>query len=337
MHYKRVFLLLLIAKIGFAQQSDFKNIDFSKADNIAKTVKVKRLYKLNELTFKLTKNLNTDVEKVRAIYVWICNNIANSFSLYSLNERKRNRFEKDSIKLQNWNSKFKKKLFKKLLKKKRTICTGYAYLFKEMCNIAGIESKMVNGFGRTSSVDFSELTMPNHTWNVVKINNKWYVCDPTWSTGISFPEEGRFKFNFNDGYFLTTPKLFFKNHFPLEKQFSLLGKQTPSFLDFTEMPLLYNDAFKLIEEHQLPLKMDHEIKKDSMVTFQYKLKTNINLNKVKFVLFSGDNERRITPTRKSIQNNILILNYQFKRRGFYDFHLYFDDEIIATYVFRVKK
>ncbi|MGB1043434.1 MAG: hypothetical protein ACPGU6_08575, partial [Tenacibaculum sp.] len=123
MYKTRFFFLLLFVKVSFGQQSDFSHINFTKADNIAKLYKSKRLLELNKTTYNLTKNLSTDVEKLRAIYVWICNNIANDFSLYSLNERKRKKYVKDSLKLQDWNSKFKKKLFKKLLKKKKTICT----------------------------------------------------------------------------------------------------------------------------------------------------------------------------------------------------------------------
>ena len=115
----KLWIFLIFVNFSFAQQSDFSHIDFSKADNIAKTVKSKRLYELHKLTYSLTKNLNTDIEKFRAIYIWICNNIANDFGLYSLNEKKRKRFLKDSVKLQKWNSKFKKKLFKKLLKRKQ--------------------------------------------------------------------------------------------------------------------------------------------------------------------------------------------------------------------------
>lgn len=330
------FLLFFYISFSFAQQSDFKQIDFSKADYIAKTVKTKRLYELNKLTFKLTKDLETDVEKVRAIYIWICNNVANDFNLYSLNERKRRRFEKDSIKLQNWNSKFKKLLFKKLLKRKRTICTGYAYLLKEMCNIAGIPSKMVNGFARTSTVDFSKLTMPNHTWNVVKLNEKWYLCDPTWSTGISFPDEGKFKFQYNDGYFLTDPKLFFQNHYPIENRFSLLEEKTPSFIDFIELPLIYGDAFTVLEKHLSPKKMHHTLKQNDAFTFEYQLKKEVDINKIKFVVDSGTFEKSVKP-EIDLQNNLLTLHYTFKNRGFFDLHLYIENKLITTYTFKIIK
>ena len=329
-------LLLLFINVSFGQQSDFKHIDFTKADLIAKSYKSKRLLELNKITYNLTKDLDTDVEKLRSIYVWICNNVANDFSLFSLNERKRKRYFKDSIKLQKWNSKFKKKLFKKLLKKKKTICSGYAYLLKEMCNIAGIESKMVNGFGRTSTVNFEELDMPNHSWNVVKLNNKWYLCDPTWSTGISFPDDGRFKFSYNDGYFLTDPKLFLQNHYPVEQVFTLLNNNDTSFLEFTELPLLYANAFNFLEENISPKKMYQEIKKDSTLTFSYKLKKNIDPQKVKLVYFSGDFERKLYP-KISIKNNILTVNQTFKRKGFYDVHLYIENKIIVTYTIKVLK
>ncbi|APZ47981.1 hypothetical protein BW723_17490 [Polaribacter reichenbachii] len=330
------YLLLFYVSIGFSQQSDFKHINFTKADKIANATKTKRLYELNKLTYDLTSNLETDVEKLRAIYVWICNNIANDFRLYTLNERKRNRFEKDSLKLENWNSKFKKILFKKLLKKKKTICTGYAYLLKEMCKIVGIESYMVNGFARTATVDFSTLTMPNHTWNVVKLNNKWYLCDPTWSTGISFPEEGRFQFIYNNGYFLADPELFFMNHFPADNQFSLLGETTPNFTEYTELPLVYGDAFTIVKEHIVPKKMHHILKKNAVFTFKYLLKEEHNINKVKFVIDSGASEKTIKP-EFNIENSILTLKHTFKSKGFFDVHLYIENKLIATYTFKVTK
>lgn len=328
-------IFLLFVNFCFGQQSDFSHIDFSKADNIAKRIKSKRLFELNKLSYQLTKDLQTNVEKFRAIYLWICKNIANDFGLYASNEKKRKRFAKDTLKLQNWNSKFKKKLFKKLLKKKRTICTGYAYLLKEMCGAAGLESRMVNGFGKTATVDFSKLNMPNHTWNVVKLNNKWYLCDPTWSTGISFPEEGKFRFIYNDGYFLTDPALFFLNHFPIENKYTLLGENSPNFNEFVETPLLYGDAFIVLEKHISPKKMHHTIEKGGSFSFVYQLKKEIDASSIKFIIDSGFNEKTIKP-RVDLQHQNLTLTHTFKSKGFYDLHLYIEHKLIATYTFQVN-
>jgi len=331
---KALFVCIFFVNICVAQIADFNHINFSKADDIAKSYRSKNLLNLNEITFNITKDLETDLEKLRAIYVWICNNIANDFGLYTKNKRKRERFQKDSIRLHEWNSEFKTLLFKRLLKKKKTICTGYAYLLKEMCKIVGIEAKIVNGFGRTSTVDFSTLTEANHSWNMVKIDEKWYVCDPTWATGISFPEEGRFDFQFNEGYFLTTPQLFFKNHFPMVKEFSLLKGKTPTLQEFIEMPLLYGEAYNFLESHISPNKMYQEIKQNDVFTFEYQLKKNIIINDLKLISSTGNNDKTLKP-EINLQNKKLAITYQFKHKGFYDVHLYHQQKIIATYTFNV--
>ncbi|MFY9242837.1 MAG: transglutaminase domain-containing protein [Polaribacter sp.] len=333
---KWCFLVLIFTNFCFAQQSDFTTIDFKKADYIAKSFKSKGLLDIHKTAITLTENLETEVEKVRAIYLWICNNIANDYRLYAKNSRKRNKFINDSIRLNEWNSDFKKLLFKKLLKNRSTICTGYAYLFKEMCGIINIEAKMVNGFGRTSDVNVEDLIEPNHTWNVVKINNKWYLCDPTWSAGISYPEQGKFVFEYNDGYFLTDPKIFFLNHYPIEEKYALLNNKTYSLKEFSEMPLLYAEAYNILKEHVAPAKMHHEIIQNDSFTFTYQLKEKIDINKIKFIFSNGDNEN-IKKPEINLVDKTLTLQYTFANRGFYDVHLCYNNQIICTYTFLIKK
>ena len=113
-----------------AQVSDFESINFKKADSIALSYANEDLTNLPQLSYNLTKTLHTDVERFRSIYMWVCTNIANDYNLYLKNNRKRQRFKEDSLKFITWNNSFRKTLFKKLLKKQRTICTGYAYLVK---------------------------------------------------------------------------------------------------------------------------------------------------------------------------------------------------------------
>lgn len=333
---QKVIALFLIfnCSLLLGQQTDFKHIDFKKADSIAKKVKSKRLFELNKLTVELTKNLHTDIEKVRVIYKWICLNIANDFRLFEKNERKRRKYKNDSIQLANWNSELKKELFKRLLKRKRTICTGYAYLFKEMCNIIDISCKMVYGFGKT--VDFLDFdpSLPNHTWNIVKIDKKWYLCDATWAAGISNAEEGVFQFSYNNGYFLTEPKLFFFNHFPIKPEYSLLEK-TPNFQEFIDAPLLYGEAYKILKNHISPKKMFQTIELNSTIPFTYEFKENKDIQyKLKFRIANGSSEKTYYPTHQKSKNTT-TLHYTFKKVGLFDVHLYLEDKIVATYVFKV--
>ena len=319
-----------------AQRSDFKETSFAKADRIAESFKSKRLYELNKITLNLTKDLNTDVEKVRAIYKWICLNIASDFRLYTKNERKRKKYKNDSLKLAAWNSELKRDLFSKLLKRKKTICTGYAYLFKAMCDVIDIENKMVYGFGRTPDIVSFDADYPNHTWNAVKLNNKWYLCDATWAAGTSYPDDNRFIFKYNDGYFLTPPKLFIANHYPIQSEFALLGNNIPTFSEFNKMPLLYGAAYTYLKEHKSPKKMHHTLKKDSVMSFSYQFKSIVDVTKLKFIVSNGPLDRTKKPTI-IYKKDYTLLKQKFDKPGFYDVHLYYKDEILATYVFEVEK
>lgn len=334
--YLHLFFLFICSSFCLAQQSDFAHINFSKADNIAQSYKSKNLQNLNKITFELTKNLDTDIEKFRAIYMWVCANIANDYKLYFKNDRKRKRYKNDSLKLKKWNSKFQKILFKKLQKKKKTICTGYAYILKEMSALVGIKSILVNGSGRTSTSDIKDLSYANHTWNLVKIDSKWYLCDATWAAGTPSLKDGRFLFNYNDGYFLTAPSLFIYNHFPINENHSLLANTTPSFQEFVDMPLLYGKAYEVLSNHIMPTKMYHKIKQHDTFTFRYLLKESIKPKKIKLVLTNNTTEKTVLP-KYFFNNNILTMQHTFAKRGFYDVHLYLDDEIIVTYTLKIQK
>lgn len=218
---KKLLLLLLFTFVCqiHAQQKDFETISFEKADNIAMTLKGKELNNLSLLAHNLTYNLETDVERFRSIYYWVCHNIKNDYDLMVKNESKRLKLKNDATQLDEWNKNFRKEVFKKLSKRKKTLCTGYAFLIKELATLAGLECEIVNGYGKTSN-SFKNIKMPNHSWNVVKLNGKWYVCDATWSSGY-IDEDYRFKFNYNNDFFLMDPKQFGKSHKPLDTEWLL--------------------------------------------------------------------------------------------------------------------
>ena len=329
-------LLFIVTSQSYAQKSDFAHINFKKADSIALGCKNEGLHNLPELSHKLTSQLTTDVERFRAIYIWVCNNIANDYSLYLKNKRKRERFKDDSIKFKTWNNNFRKKLFNRLLKDQRTICTGYAYLVRELSILANLDCEIVQGYGRVSTTDIENLDLPNHSWNAIKLNNKWYLCDPTWASGIPDPETNRFTFNYNDGFFLANPKLFAVNHFPEEAKWWLLDKDIPTFETFLAAPIIYGKAYENIELHIAPKQMHHTIKKHETITFQYQLTKTTKSENISLLIDNGFNNWKIKPKSTSIKNKALILKHQFKTNGFFDVHLYIGNDLISTYTFMVK-
>ena len=105
--------LILIGLFTFvwqvqAQSGDFESVDFNKADKIAQSLKGEELNNLPLLAYKLTHNLETDVERFRAIYYWVCHNIKNDYNLMLKNDRKRKKFRDNPGQLSDWNEAFKK-------------------------------------------------------------------------------------------------------------------------------------------------------------------------------------------------------------------------------------
>ena len=338
--YLKLFYIILLTVTVCqlqAQIGDFDHVDFKKADSIALSYPKEDISNLPQLTYKLTSHLKTDAERFRAIYRWVCANIKNDYSLYLKNKYKREKYKDDSIAYHKWQTSFRQKLFKKLLQKKRTICTGYAYLVKTMSKFANIECELINGYGKVSTTDIDSLTLPNHSWNAVKLNGKWYLCDPTWASGIPDPESNRFTFHYNDGFFLTNPELFAVNHFPIEEKWWLMGKKDiPTFGAFLNAPIIYGSAYKRLDFHFAPTQMHHHIKTSEKVVFKYQLKEGIRKDKIRLVIDSGYNQRKIKPSSSELNGKLLNIEHQFNKTGFYDVHLYLGEDLISTYTVEVE-
>lgn len=329
-------ILFILACQGQAQLSDFESIDFQKADSLATACKNEKLTNLPKLVHKLTRDLETDVEKFRAIFTWVSISIASDNALFLKQKRKAYRYRKDSLALAQWNDRLHTSLFKKLRKRKKTICTGYAYLVRELAALANIKSTIVNGYGKTGE-NLDSLEIPNHSWNAVELNGKWYLCDPTWASGYINAETGGFEFDYNDGYFLSPPALFIKNHYPNNPKWALLNTHYPNFEEFIDFPLLYGKAYAHFASIQSPLKMNNTVAKNEKVHFSYRLLQPIEAEEVSFKIDAGLELITVTPKLVDTRNKTLSIEHQFKNRGFYDVHLYIKEDLIATYTFKVKK
>lgn len=319
-----------------AQISDFDEIKFQKADSIALECKNLGLQNVPELSHQLTSNLSTEVERFRAIYRWVCGNIANDYAMYSKNMRKRHRFKNDSLKLKVWNENFRKSSFQKMIKHQKTICTGYAYLIKKLSDLANIESEIVHGFARISSIDVATLDVPNHSWNAVKLNGKWYLCDPTWASGIPDPTTNLFEFHYNDGFFLTQPELFATNHYPVDSKWLLLESDDYTFERFLEAPITYNKAYSNMCIYMEPKKMHNTVQKNEKVIFKFQLLKPTNVEDISLMIYDGNYSKTIHPESITIKDELLVIEYQFKSTGFYDVHLLIGNDLTSTYTFKVK-
>jgi Transglutaminase-like superfamily len=141
---------------------------------------------LTILSKKITNNLSNDSLKVAAIYFWITSNIR-------YDNRFRNREEGDTTLTQEPYN---------VITTKKAICIGYAKLFRELCKMNNIKAYVVEGIVKDKN---GYLEREGHAWNVVQLNENYYLLDATWGTG---------DFTLSQYYFLTTPSVFLRNHLP---------------------------------------------------------------------------------------------------------------------------
>jgi len=331
-------IFLLVASVGtaYSQLSDFDNVDFTMADSIAANYKGESLKNLPMLAHKLTAPLPTQLEKFRAIYTWVSANIENDYGYYVRNKKKREKLNNDPDALESWNREFRSKAFEKLRKDKSTVCTGYAYLVSELAGFAGISSHIIDGYGRTVGANVEAPGVPNHSWNAVKLNGKWYLCDATWSSGSINLQKRSFLKDYNDGYFLADPELFVKNHYPLDTAW-LLTDTHPSLETFLNGPLVYKYAFSNQIQPVAPVDLQSTIVKGESLVITIKSLGETDINLLTLELSRGSNNRMIKPKVKELGKALYELSCTISHKGTYDVHLKSGEDYILTYVVRVNK
>lgn len=265
----RVLVLALLTTFSislYAQQADV--LLFRKADSVAALYPGHSLYQLNELADKLTSPFASDLGKFRAIYTWVCTNIASDYHHFQKSKYGRPKPGTDPQKVRQWNAEFTADVFRTLLRQHKTVCTGYAYLVRVMSELAGIRCVMVNGYARTASSPHLSITDPNHTWNAVWLNGKWELCDPTWSSGRLDGAGGSFIADYNDAYFLPDPAVFIQNHYPVDTAW-LLVDEKPTLAEFFNQPLVYAPAYEFGISNLSPALFTHSVSRQESVDFQF--------------------------------------------------------------------
>ncbi|NMM49910.1 transglutaminase domain-containing protein [Marinigracilibium pacificum] len=330
----RIGLLFAVIICGhhlFAQNFESSKFDYTKADSIAAIYNGDDIDNLPLLAFNLTNHLSEEHEKFRSIYTWVCQNIENDYGYYLLNKRKREKLISKPGELEVWNDEFRVKVLKRLQKDKITVCTGYAYLVSELAKLADIDCRVINGFGRTVGANIGGEGIPNHSWNAVKLNGNWYLCDATWSSGSINPQKKEFIKEYNDGYFLADPDLFAKSHFPLDSTW-LLTDNYLTLESFLNGPLVYKNAFSYKIKPVNPSRFENSCEKGEKFSVSIKWESNKKLDDLSIELVRGSKIISVTPVISDHGNDNFTLSVPLKSKGKYDFHLKAGKDYIVTWV-----
>ncbi len=188
---------------------------------------------LDSLAVKLTSSYTTELEKVRAVYSWICQNIRYNVDIYRPLALRARYIPEPVDTTSEWKS-ADEMFAQKVLRRGLAVCEGYSRLFKVLCQYAGIEAVVLNGYVRTNMDRSAERFRTNHTWNAVRIDSTWHLVDPTWGAGyVTYGDE--FVQQQNDFYFLTPPESLIRDHYPEDLRWTLMA-QPPTLAEFRKMP-----------------------------------------------------------------------------------------------------
>jgi transglutaminase/protease-like cytokinesis protein 3 len=205
--FKRLLILiLLISTSGLLKSQDF--LDWNE---------YKRLWSYVELTPKsiennpvlivdyLKKGVSNKRELIEIIYYWIANNISYDVEGYLNNDFG----DVDGL---------------SVLESRKSVCQGYAELFKLLCDNAKIECVIISGYAKGPSYSGLRIEKPNHSWNAVELDNQWKLIDVTWGSGYVeiIDDSLKFKKNLNLGYLFSKPDGFIIEHFPEDPKWQLL-------------------------------------------------------------------------------------------------------------------
>jgi len=333
-----ILVILLFPFLVIGQSDDFPDANFQRADSIAELYRNASIVDLPHLSLSLTKDLNLDVEKFRAIHTWVCQNIKNDYGFFKENQRKRHSLLSKPKKLAAWNNTFNKRMFKALREGNRTVCTGYAYLIKEMAYFVGLPCEIIDGYGRTANSNVEKLGIANHSWNAVQLSGKWYLCDATWSAGSFYLFSGLkvFAQDYNNGFFLCAPERFIYNHLPLDLKWTLLSRDYDA-QSFHLTPLVYNQVFKYGIESISPFVLYVEKKEGDSLIVSFSSAEVIAAEKLYFEAFQYSNSFIIEPNRyfyKAGRHHLVIKKLQ---KGNFDLHLKYGDNYLLSYLMKVKK
>ncbi|MFN0202011.1 MAG: transglutaminase domain-containing protein [Bacteroidia bacterium] len=211
--------LITLCSVVFSQNWSSKH--FRKIDKWANQTPDEVAVTVPLLATYLTKQAETEEDKVRAIYIWIANHIHYDDSTFAQIDNFYVKEESDSVDMQSPET---------VLKRRIALCEGYARLFKALCQQVGIRSEVVIGYCKEEGGALADIA---HAWNVVEVRKEWYMLDVTWGSGMLDAKLKRYVRKINDAYFLLDKSLFLKDHFPLDPMWQL-SENLVSEADFTE-------------------------------------------------------------------------------------------------------
>lgn len=307
-------LLLFFAASAFAQ-------DYSRVDNLVRAYP-KSFGSPQKLADQINADFTTETDKVRAAFTWIALNIRYDLKAYQDGTNTvAYSYSSEADRLAK-EQEFRIRYANKTMSTKRGVCQDYASLFHIVCDAIGVKCIDILGTSKAHPAQIGKLPKAlDHQWNAVKIGNEWKLIDVTWASGSVDMQTGKFKQEFNDGYFFTAPEVLFLNHYPDDKRLLMIDKSPQ---DFADLPLYYGNYVKANYEIASP---EEGIVSAASGNVPFKI-IDFDGGKIAYVFTNEGKVRDIEP-RKSGNVTAFDIPLTTRSRGYLT--IYVNQEAVVTY------
>lgn len=232
MKWLSVILFLIVSHFSSAQ-------NFSSVDGRVKHINAPGPDSLARL---LTAPYQTELEKTRAIFSWVAQNISYNTGYFNIGKKYAAvKFVPDPYDTaSSWKS-ATELTAERVLRRRVAVCDGYSKLFKTLCDYAGLKSEIIPGYAKCHT-ERADKFRTNHTWNAVMIDSSWYLLDVTWASGY-INHADQFVQQLDETYFLSPPQKFILDHYPEDLRWTLM-ENPPPLKEFKFTPFRYKSFIK---------------------------------------------------------------------------------------------
>ena len=267
-------------------------------------------------------NLDDEV-KAKILFLWICENIAYDDDSF---------FSGKSVECEP----------EAVFRNGKTLCSGYARLFKNIGEYIRLEIQCVSCYSKGLGYEPGQtLTSTNHEYNIIKLDNKYRPIDCTWGAGTI--KEKKFVKHLNEFYFLADPELLIKTHFPANDRWQLTEKKY-TLSDFLKWPQVFENFYAFGFNKYFPEEGFIELNSNTQNFIIWG--NNISKNEAScniFLLGGNIYQQQLNLDRIKFLEGKIEFDFIFNKKGRYKIKLFANNDKgkvthnIMTYIVDVQK
>jgi hypothetical protein len=194
---KAVFCFLLFTVIGFGQTKLTYILVDSKMDKIPHGLSTTT----TGIAEYISANFKSENDKVRAAFYWTASNI---------------RYDIENIESIDYKEISQDKIKNAVLTKKG-VCIHYAEVFNDIAKRIGVKSYLVYGYTKQNG----KVAILAHAWCAARIDNAWWLFDPTWGAG--YVDKKKFFKKINNLHYKVAPSQYIATHMPFDYLWQFLN------------------------------------------------------------------------------------------------------------------